>query len=50
MKDIEKNLKEMPSQLEDKILDKVGEMLTDNIYDIIPGYGEMEQKVHNFTT
>lgn len=25
-------------------------MLTDNIYDIIPGYAELEESVQNFTT
>ena len=32
----------MPSDIESAVLDKVGEMLTENIYDLIPGYAELE--------
>jgi hypothetical protein len=37
------------SKITDTVLDKVGEMLTDNIYDIIPGYAELEENFANFT-
>jgi phenylpyruvate tautomerase PptA (4-oxalocrotonate tautomerase family) len=30
--------KALVAKITDVVLDKVGEMLTDNIYDIIPGY------------
>ncbi len=50
IKDLEKSVQEMSIKIQESVLDKVGEMLTDNIYDIIPGYGDMEEKVHTFTT
>ena len=31
--------------MQDSVLEKVGEMLTDNIYDIIPGYAELEENI-----
>lgn len=34
-----------PTQIETAILDRVGELLTDNIYDVIPGYQELEEAV-----
>ena len=38
------------AKITDVVLDKVGEMLTDNIYDIIPGYQELEETVGNFSS
>ena len=33
----------LQGKITDTVLDKVGEMLTDNIYDIIPGYADLEE-------
>lgn len=39
----------LSGKITDVVLDKVGEMLTDNIYDIIPGYAELEETVQTFS-
>ena len=38
----------MGDEIETNVLEKVAEMLTDNIYDIIPGYSELELNVQEF--
>lgn len=43
---LETALTELPSQLQDTILSKVAQMLTDNIYDIIPGYAQLTEQVY----
>lgn len=40
----------MPSDVENTVLDKVGEMLTENIYDLIPGYAELEADMQSLTS
>jgi hypothetical protein len=42
---IEGRVLEIQDHVEGSVLEKVGEMLTNNIYDIIPGYAELEEKV-----
>jgi len=42
---IEEQLDSTAEQVETAVLEKVAEMLTDNIYDIIPGYAELEESV-----
>jgi len=37
--------REIADTVESQVLEKVAEMLTDNIYDIIPGYSELETTV-----
>jgi len=39
---------DISDQVEGSVLEKVGEMLTNNIYDIIPGYAELEERVEEF--
>ena len=45
---IEGRVLEIQDHVEGSVLEKVGEMLTNNIYDIIPGYAELEEKVEQF--
>ena len=49
LKTIEATSSLMTGKVTDTVLDKVGEMLSDNIYDIIPGYAELEENFQNFT-
>jgi hypothetical protein len=36
-----------PAMIESSVLERVAEMLTDNIYEIIPGYQELEDNMAN---
>lgn len=45
--DLESVLFKMKEEIETNVLEKVAEMLTDNIYDIIPGYSELETSVQD---
>lgn len=49
LKGLEATSSLLSGKITDTVLDKVGEMLTDNIYDIIPGYAELEENFQNFT-
>ncbi len=45
---LEQKVVDISDQVEGSVLEKVGEMLTNNIYDIIPGYAELEERVEEF--
>ena len=45
---LDQKVVDISDQVEGSVLEKVGEMLTNNIYDIIPGYAELEERVEQF--
>ena len=45
---LDQKVVDISDQVEGSVLEKVGEMLTNNIYDIITGYAELEERVEQF--
>ena len=45
---LDQKVVDISDQVEGSVLEKVGEMLTNNIYDIIPGYAGLEERVEQF--
>ena len=44
-KQVQEQIDEMPQAIENAALERVTELLSENIYDVIPGYQDLEDQV-----
>lgn len=50
IKDLEKTIEGFSESIQDEVIERFGETMSENIYELIPGYQQIEESVQTMTT